>query len=165
VVDVTRESGDSARLSVDIGWHFDARDGQYKALDVNPRLGATFRLFVDPSGLDVVRCMYLHLTGQPIPPARAAAGRKWLSLDRDLVSSFRYWRDGWLTVRAWLRSIAGVQELAWCARDDRGPFFARWREILGKAARRVAGLGRPSQRGRGKDEPRTRRALAAVSAV
>jgi D-aspartate ligase len=129
---------------LDIGWRFDARDGQYKALDVNPRLGATFRLFVEPGGLDVVRCMYLHLTGQPIPPAREAAGRKWLALDRDLASSFQYWRDGRLTLRAWLRSLAGVQELAWYASDDRRPFFARWREILGKAARRVAGLDRPS---------------------
>ncbi|HLH30474.1 MAG TPA: carboxylate--amine ligase, partial [Terriglobia bacterium] len=31
---------------LDIGFRYDARDGQYKLLDVNPRLGATFRLFV-----------------------------------------------------------------------------------------------------------------------
>ena len=33
---------------LDIGYRYDARDGLYKLLDVNPRLGATFRLFVDP---------------------------------------------------------------------------------------------------------------------
>jgi len=31
---------------LDIGYRYDARDGKYKLLDVNPRIGATFRLFV-----------------------------------------------------------------------------------------------------------------------
>ena len=40
---------------VDLGLRFDARDGSYKLLDVNPRVGSTFRLFVDSAGDDVVR--------------------------------------------------------------------------------------------------------------
>jgi D-aspartate ligase len=39
---------------VDIGYRYDRRDGEYKLLDVNPRVGATFRLFVDSNGMDVV---------------------------------------------------------------------------------------------------------------
>ena len=37
------------------------------------RLGQTFRLFVGENGLDVLRALYLDLTGQPVPddPARA----------------------------------------------------------------------------------------------
>src|SRR5205823_874243 len=31
---------------LDIGYRYDARDGQYKVLDINPRIGATFRLFI-----------------------------------------------------------------------------------------------------------------------
>ena len=31
---------------VDIDYRLDARDGQYKLLDVNPRIGSSFRLFV-----------------------------------------------------------------------------------------------------------------------
>ena len=42
----TKEIG--YRGVLDIGYRYDARDGRYKLLDVNPRLGATFRLFVDP---------------------------------------------------------------------------------------------------------------------
>src|SRR3954451_7402697 len=34
------------RGPLDLGFRYDARDGQYKLLDVNPRVGATFRLFV-----------------------------------------------------------------------------------------------------------------------
>jgi len=40
---------------LDIGYRYDARDGSYKVLDINPRIGATFRLFVAPNGMDVAR--------------------------------------------------------------------------------------------------------------
>src|SRR5216683_4807846 len=52
---------------LDIGYRYDARDGTFKVLDVNPRIGATFRLFVDANGMDVVRALYLDLTEQPVP--------------------------------------------------------------------------------------------------
>ena len=39
---------------LDIGWRYDARDDRYKLLDVNPRLGASFRLFVGKGGMDVL---------------------------------------------------------------------------------------------------------------
>ena len=108
---------------VDMGYRYDARDGQYKLLDVNPRIGATFRLFVDANGLDVVRAMYLDLTGQPVPPAADYAGRKWLVENNDLLALRHYRRDGHLTVRGWVRSLRGVQEGAWFAWDDPIPFF------------------------------------------
>lgn len=38
---------------LDIGYRYDARDGQYKVLDINPRIGCTFRLFVADNGMDV----------------------------------------------------------------------------------------------------------------
>jgi len=52
---------------LDCGYRYDARDGQYKLLDVNPRLGGASRLFVGEGGMDVSRALYLDLTGQPIP--------------------------------------------------------------------------------------------------
>src|SRR6266576_3219412 len=42
---------------LDVGYRYDARDGQYKLLDVNPRIGSTFRLFVAENGMDVARAM------------------------------------------------------------------------------------------------------------
>ena len=36
---------------VDLGLRLDARDGSYKLLDVNPRVGSTFRLFVDSAAM------------------------------------------------------------------------------------------------------------------
>jgi predicted ATP-grasp superfamily ATP-dependent carboligase len=107
---------------VDIGYRYDARDGQYKVLDVNPRIGGTFRLFVAEDGLDVARAFYLDLTGQPVAHAAARRGRKWIVEDCDLISSFRYHRDGRLTLKEWLRSLRGIEEAAFFAFDDPLPF-------------------------------------------
>lgn len=111
---------------LDIGYRFDARDGQYKVLDVNPRIGATFRLFLADSGLadgslDVARALYLDLTGQPIPEAQPRYGRKWM-VEKDLISSWRYHRDGRLTARGWLGSLRGIEEFGYLAKDDPRPF-------------------------------------------
>jgi predicted ATP-grasp superfamily ATP-dependent carboligase len=109
---------------LDMGYRFDARDGRYKVLDVNPRVGATFRLFQDSAGLDVVRTMYLDLSGRPVEPGSALEGRTWMVENYDLVASLRYLGDGRLTPRQWLRSLRRVDETAWLASDDLAPFAA-----------------------------------------
>jgi D-aspartate ligase len=108
---------------LDIGYRYDARDGQYKLLDVNPRLGATFRLFVGHNGMDVTRAEYLHFTGQRVPVSNMSTGRKWILEDADLVSCIQYYRDGVLTLQDWLRSYRGITECAWYATDDIVPFL------------------------------------------
>jgi predicted ATP-grasp superfamily ATP-dependent carboligase len=115
---------------VDLGYRYDERDGRYKLLDVNPRIGATFRLFVDRNGLDVARALYLDLTGQPVEPVEPVEGRKWLVENYDVASSVRYALDRRLSPRRWATSFRGVEEAAWFARDDFAP-FAR---MLGKSA-------------------------------
>jgi D-aspartate ligase len=106
---------------LDIGYRFDARDGRYKVLDVNPRIGATFRLFVARNGMDVARALYLDLTGQPVPTAESCNGRRWINEGADLRSSIDYRREGSLGVRQWLDSLQGVREGAYFARDDVWP--------------------------------------------
>ena len=51
----------------DLDWRLDRRDGRYKLLDFNPRVGAQFRLFETDAGIDVVRALHLDLTGRPVP--------------------------------------------------------------------------------------------------
>jgi predicted ATP-grasp superfamily ATP-dependent carboligase len=87
-------------------------------LDVNPRIGSSFRLFVGDGDMDVARALYRDLTGQPAGPAVPRYGRKWMVEDCDLVSSIRYYRDGQLTVKDWLRSFRGVQETAFFSLRD-----------------------------------------------
>ena len=152
---------------VDIDVRFDARDGQYKMLDVNPRLGAQFRLFRDTGGIDVVLAQYLDLTGQPIAEHDQVSGRGFVVENYDPIAAFRYWRDGELSLRCWLASLRGGPEPAWFAHDDPLPFALMclrmgWRAISrpfggggsylaedqsyflpGPASRRAAGWIRP----------------------
>ncbi len=110
---------------LDIGYRYDVRDGKYKVLDVNPRIGSTFRLFVGSNGLDVVRAAYLDLTDQPVPASDAIEGRKWFVEDRDFVSSVRYHYENSLTIKQWMTSFSGVRESAWFAVDDVLPLFVQ----------------------------------------
>jgi predicted ATP-grasp superfamily ATP-dependent carboligase len=115
---------------VDMGYRYDARDGRYKLLDVNPRLGAAFRLFLGTNGMDVARAQYLDLTGQPVPATTPREGRKWLVENYDLASCAKYRRDGRLSTRAWLQSFKRVEEAAWLAVDDPAPFgMMCWRSL------------------------------------
>lgn len=129
---------------LDCGFRFDERDGCYKLLDINPRIGATFRLFVDSGGLDVARAFYLDLTGQPVTRRPPINGRRWQVEDIDLSASLRYMRDGVVGPAAWLRSMVGVNERAWFARDDLRPSFhlavVRARRFVERLARRLRAL-------------------------
>jgi D-aspartate ligase len=131
---------------LDIGYKYDARTGQYKLLDVNPRIGTTFRLFVDSAGMDVARALYLDLTGQPVVPGAARAGRKWVVENFDMVSSLAYVRDGSTSIREWARSFRGVEEASWFARDDLRPFAIMWWRSLAVALQpNKQGLGARGQ--------------------
>jgi len=122
---------------LDIGYRYDARDGLYKLLDVNPRLGATFRLFVGHDGMDVTRAQYLDFTGREVPRSHLCTGRKWILEDADLVSCIRYYRDGTLNLRDWLRSYRGIQECAWYASDDVMPFLRRCPSLAVRPLRKI----------------------------
>lgn len=118
---------------IDVDFRYDHRDGQYKPIDFNPRPGANFRLFADEQNLDVVRAAYLDLTGQPVPPLRPRWGRKWIVENWDLLAARRYISLGRLDVRAWLRSLRGVEEGAWSAPDDPAPFARMLAEFASSA--------------------------------
>jgi D-aspartate ligase len=105
---------------LDIGYRFDRHSNEYKVLDVNPRIGATFRLFVGDNGLDVARALYLDLTCQPVPVTQSCEGRKWM-VELDFRSSLQYYCDQRLTVLQWILSLRGIQELGYFRRDDLWP--------------------------------------------
>lgn len=114
---------------IDIDYIYDKRDNEYKVLDINPRVGSTFRLFVGSNGMDVVRAEYLDFTGQKVPESKVVEGRKWMAEDWDLVSSFRNYRDHNLSSIEWAKSFYGVQEAGWFALDDLRPFFLMWAQF------------------------------------
>jgi D-aspartate ligase len=116
----------SYRGILDLGYKYDVKTNQYKLLDVNPRIGTTFRLFVDTSGMDVARVLYLDLTDQDFITGSSREGRKWVVENFDLVSSPTYFRHEKLSLKGWLRSYKGVEEASWFARDDLTPFVMVW---------------------------------------
>jgi D-aspartate ligase len=131
---------------LDIGYRYDARDGQYKVLDVNPRIGGTFRLFVGRNGMDVARALYLDITGQPVPVTELIEGRKWMD-ERDFGSCLQYRRDHRLTLRQWVISLKGIQETVHFAHDDVAPFWRAWSHACGAA---IAAVRTWSSAGAGK---------------
>jgi predicted ATP-grasp superfamily ATP-dependent carboligase len=120
---------------VDLDFRLDRRDGRYKLLDFNPRIGAQFRLFEDESGLDVARALYLDLTGR-LPAPRPMVQRTFVAEFHDLAASLGYYRRGKLTFCQWRRSLEGRRELAWLSGDDGAPFAA----VCVRLMMRVAGL-------------------------
>lgn len=122
---------------LDVGFRYDARDGAYKLLDVNPRVGGAFRLFRATNGMDVVRLCYLDLTGQPAPQCAPSIGRKWM-LEEDFFSALSAARKGKLTLKQWLKSWRGVRETHWFAGDDPAPGFAwLWRMLWPRVAAKL----------------------------
>jgi D-aspartate ligase len=133
----------SYRGIMDLDYRLDRRDGQYKLLDFNPRVGAQFRLFEDDAGIDVVRALHLDLTGRPVPRGRPIDGRGFVVEPYDLLASWGYHRDGGLTMGTWLRSLKGVEERAWIAGDDLAPFSVMCLRFLARGVERALRLERP----------------------
>ena len=124
---------------MDLDLRFDPRDGQYKLLDFNPRLGAQFRLFEDTAGVDVARAAYLDLTGQPIAGHAMVSGRRFLLENYDPLGAAGYWRAGELGLLSWASSLRGVDELGWFARDDLRPFGLMCLRMGWQAVRKAYG--------------------------
>jgi ubiquinone/menaquinone biosynthesis C-methylase UbiE len=118
---------------LDIGYRLDPRDDRYKVLDINPRVGQAFRLFIAQNGMDVVRTLYQDMTAQPVYPMKTVEGRRWVIEDFDLISSFHYYKEGTLDLRQWLQSFKGLQEAAWFNRKDLRPFLVMLQALFKRA--------------------------------
>ncbi|MEV6024536.1 ATP-grasp domain-containing protein [Streptomyces sp. NPDC052036] len=130
---------------VDLDLRFDRRDGRYKLLDFNPRMGAQFRLFENEAGVDVVRAMHLDLTGRTVPEGEQRAGHRYVVENIDLAALMAYRRSGYTTPHAPAR--ASGTELAWFAGDDPRPFFTMLARFVRPGAKHLYQLWRTNRRG------------------
>jgi hypothetical protein len=82
------------------------------------------------------------MTGQAIPETRLQSGRKWM-LEDDVRPAIVGITNRQLTIREWARSVRGVQELHWTARDDPLPGLMwvgdRMRLLAAHVRKRTAG--------------------------
>lgn len=127
---------------LDIGYRYDARDGKYKVLDINPRIGQAFRLFLSENGMDVARALYMDLTGQTPCPVAPREGRKWIIEDFDVISSYHYFKEGSLSLGEWIRSFKRLEEGAWFSLNDPVPFTVM---AAGLLKRSVLYMGRKAR--------------------
>ena len=119
----------------DIDWRQDDRDGQFKILDCNPRIGMNFRMFEDGAGIDVVRAEHLDLTGRKFEDPQMVEGR---SLIVEPYYVLSYVRGGRTTANAEVDK-AGSRELAWWSSDDKIPFLLMSVRVLLDSTRRSIG--------------------------
>ena len=130
----------------DLDWRFDRRDGCYKLVDFNPRMGNQFRLFETDVGIDVVRALHLDLTGCELPAGEQVNGRRILVEHADLPARLFY--------RGSTRSVPMAPlhptetELAWVARDDPMPFLTMWPRLAKPLAAQLIRMRRARKRRR-----------------
>jgi predicted ATP-grasp superfamily ATP-dependent carboligase len=114
----------------DLDYRRDERDGHYKLVDFNPRVGANFRMFEDSAGMDVVLALHLDLTGRAVERARMIEGRTFLVELHDIRAAVSHLRRREMTIGSWIRSLAGKRELAWWSWSDPLPFLAMVARLL-----------------------------------
>lgn len=104
----------------DMDWRRDERDGQYKLMDCNPRVGMNFQTFETNTGIDVVRAEHLNLTGHSIDPSQMIEGRRFIVEQFYFLSVVR---GGRTTIKVNGSSVTRNRKLAWWSSDDKLPFL------------------------------------------
>jgi len=100
---------------------YDQRDGRYKLVDFNPRIGANFRTVESEAGLDTVRALHLSLTGRPVPASPPKTGR-WLIVETGDYKARLAYR--WRGMSVPLPSRRGQPTVrGWWAPDDPVPYL------------------------------------------
>ncbi len=95
----------------------DIRDGQYKLLDVNPRVWGWHTLG-QRAGVDFPHLLWLLVKGEPLPEVRGRAGERWMRFSADLPMAISEIFKGRLSIWEYLKSFRVPVESAIFAWDD-----------------------------------------------
>ena len=109
---------------IDMDWRKDERDGQYKILDCNPRVGQNFRMFENAAGVDVVRAQHLDLSGRRIEDAARIEGRLFSVESFYVLALLRRVPRGASKQDAAKYLPAKSRERAWWSSDDPMPVLS-----------------------------------------
>jgi D-aspartate ligase len=124
---------------IDMDWRRDERDGQYKILDCNPRVGMNFRMFENSAGVDVVRAQHLDLSGRSIDQGTPIEGRLFAVESFYALAALRGLPRGAPKPHRGKYPREG-RELAWWSSDDPLPFFVMSLRLIMQVLSRAMGL-------------------------
>ncbi len=102
---------------VEVEFKRDPRDGNYKVLDINPRVWGWHTL-CKRAGVDFPYLAWQLLAGEPLPEQHGRAGERWMRMGADLPMAIQEIMEGRLSLRSYLRSFRRPMELAIFAWDD-----------------------------------------------
>ncbi len=123
---------------MDIDCRLDHRDGRYKILDFNPRVGANFRMFETSGGADVARALHLDMTGGAVSLSPMIQGRTFLVEPYALSNSLIWMRSGPRVFAPLRQLLQGSMEFAWWSWKDPKPFVALSARLLLRRTQRMA---------------------------
>ena len=115
----------------------DARDGEFKLIEVNVR-GASQTALPINAGVDIPYIAYQDCLGEPVEPVSTYnEGVKWVDLGMDVMAALEHRRQGRLSIWSWLRSIWDCRSYAYFAWDDPVPFLRHASGLLSAALRHL----------------------------
>ncbi len=129
---------------IDMDWRKDERDGEYKILDCNPRVGQNFRMFENAEGIDVVRAQHLDLSGRRIDDAALIEGRLFRVESFYVLALLRWLPLGVSKRDAGKYRTPNGRELAWWSSDDPAPALIMSVRLFMRLLGRASGLRRSS---------------------
>jgi len=105
---------------VEIEYKFDARNGGYKLLDINPRLW-TWSPLGGRAGTDFPYLLWRMMMNRDVAEQTGRNGVRWMRLSTDFPAAVHEMLRGRLSLGAYLRSFRGPVQFALMAADDTLP--------------------------------------------
>jgi D-aspartate ligase len=105
---------------VEVEFKKDPRNGQFKVLDINPRVWGWHTLCAR-AGVDFSYLLWLLARGEPVPCVRGRAGERWIHTSADLRVALGGILSGDFSFGSYLRSLRGPLESAILSWDDPAP--------------------------------------------
>jgi predicted ATP-grasp superfamily ATP-dependent carboligase len=124
---------------VEVEFKRDPRSGEYKVLDVNPRLWTWFTLG-SRAGVDFPYLGFQIARGERPGETRARTGVRWVRMATDLLAASAEIRQGRLSPLAYARSLRPPVEYAVFAMDDPRPLASAVPSLFSRMLRRAPTL-------------------------
>jgi len=102
---------------VEIEYKFDARNGHYKLLDINPRLW-TWSALGGRAGIDFPYLLWRMMMSREVEEQTGRNGVRWMRVSTDFPAAVHEMLRGRLSLGAYLRSFLSPVQFALMAADD-----------------------------------------------